>query len=63
MVDIPHSDAESDTTDTTMPEVTPAGLEEGIIEPEAMTTAPDDLDYDAEGEDEDVAMERMCTNH
>jgi hypothetical protein len=58
--DIPHSDVESDvesdTTETTVPEGVPPGLESVESEPDKMELEPGELDYDAEGEDEDVFM-------
>jgi hypothetical protein len=57
--DIDHSnidsDAESVATTTTIPEV-PCGFEEARNEPEEMDVEPDELDYDAEGEYQDVSM-------
>lgn len=55
--DIPHSDTESDIGDTTsLKEVLPS-LDGAIVEPEELGTEPDELDYDAEGEDDDVTMD------
>jgi hypothetical protein len=58
ITDIPHSDSESDTTDVTMLEVATGGFEDAENMDESIATEPNELDYDAEGEDdEDVAME------
>jgi hypothetical protein len=49
-------DLESDTTKTMVPEAVLPGRERVESEPDEMEVEPTELDYDAEGEDEDVFM-------